>query len=94
MNNDINYGTRDERGDWKPFKIDITPSIINYFTPFRPLKILNYFVGYPIKLIWLFIALISWYFFTPSYEVLKDINFDSKFFNYFYFFWTLLSSLL
>lgn len=76
MNNDINYGTRDERGDWKPFKIDITPSIINYFTPFRPLKILNYFVGYPIKLIWLFIALISWYFFTPSYEVLKDINFE------------------
>ena len=56
-----------------PFKIEISPSIINYFYPFKPLKILNYFIGYPMRLIWLTIILISWFFFTPSYEVVKII---------------------
>ena len=76
MSKDLNYGTRDEKGNWKPSKIEISPTIINYFYPFKPLKILNYFIGYPMRLIWLIIILISWFFFTPSYEVVKNINFE------------------
>ena len=58
MVDDLNYGTRDEKGNWKPFKIEISPAILNYFNPLKPLKILNYFIGYPMRLIWLIIILI------------------------------------
>ena len=43
MMKDLNYGIRDKKGNWKPFKIDISPSIINSIYPLKPLQVLNYF---------------------------------------------------
>ena len=76
MMKDLNYGIRDKKGNWKPFKIDISPSIINSIYPLKPLQVLNYFIGFPIKIIWLSIFLIGWFFFTPSYSTVQNINFD------------------
>ena len=42
---DEDYGTRDKRGNWKPFgKVPINPP---YIVPFQPIKFIKHFFAFP-----------------------------------------------
>ena len=74
---DADYGSRDDRGYWTPFKgAGIAPL---FSWPWRPLKTLKWVFAYPGFLLpWnLFFALVAvgvWYFLTPPLETLKTFE--------------------
>lgn len=74
---DSNYGTRDKRGNWKPFgTIPINPP---HIIPFEPLKLLKYIFGYPGLLVpwqgsFALITILCWFFLTPSLEQMKTFE--------------------
>ena len=70
---DLKYGTRDKRGNWKPnAPLEIAPVFV--FPP-RPLKFLAWLPGYffPWNIIWMLSALAYWYLFVPSQEVMATL---------------------
>ena len=68
---DIDFGKRDKRGNWKPnYKVTPNPK---YIVPFEPIKLLKHIVGwngyiFPWAFIWASVAVICWFFFTPPLE--------------------------
>ncbi len=76
---DSKYGSRNKRGDWKPYKLS---SNIPFFDwPFSITKNLKWLLGIPGYIIpWTFfyglIAVILWVYFTPPIETLKNFHFN------------------
>ena len=74
---DIDFGKRDKRGNWKPdYKVTPNPK---YIVPFEPLKLLKHIVGwngyiFPWAFIWASVAVICWFFFTPPLEQMRTFE--------------------
>ena len=74
---DIDFGTRDKRGDWKPNgRVQTNPK---HIIPFEPVKLLKHIFGwngyiFPWTFIWASIAVICWFFFTPPLEQMKHLE--------------------
>ena len=74
---DNNYGTRDKKGNWKPYgTIPINPP---HIVPFEPLKLLKYILGYPGLLVpwqgtFALITIFCWFILTPSLEQMKTFE--------------------
>ena len=74
---DIDFGKRDKRGNWKPnYKVTPNPK---YIVPFEPLKLLKHIVGwngyiFPWAFIWASVAVICWFFFTPPLEQMRNFE--------------------
>ena len=74
---DIDFGKRDKRGNWKPnYKVTPNPK---YIVPFEPLKLLKHIVGwngyiFPWAFIWASVAVIFWFFFTPPLEQMRNFE--------------------
>ena len=77
MIDDSQYGSRDKRGHWKPFKLS---SNIPFFDwPFSITKNLKWLLGIPGYIFpWTFfygsIAVLLWVYFTPSLETMKTFQ--------------------
>ena len=76
---DSKFGTRDKRGDWKPFKLSGPAPIFQW--PLNPLKILKWLFGIQGYILpWTFfygtIAIILWLFFTPSMDTMKTFHYE------------------
>jgi hypothetical protein len=74
---DALYGTRDERGDWKPLKLIQYPPV--FVWPVQPAKFATWFLGYPGYILpWnLFYAAagaVLWLYLTPSMETIKAFS--------------------
>ena len=73
---DLQSGTRNKRGDWNPKEpIRLAP----YLTwPREPRKYLEWLVGYlfPWNLLFIAVALVQWFYLTPSIETLKTLQLD------------------
>ncbi len=75
---DEDYGTRDKRGNWKPFgKVPINPP---YIVPFQPIKFIKHFFAFPglifpWQAIFAIITIFTWFFLTPSMETMKNFEF-------------------
>lgn len=76
---DLQYGTRNKRGDWRPFKpITYAPVFV---WPAQPAKFLKWLFGFP-GYIWpwntFFVAVgaLFWYFLTPSLETMQSFTPD------------------
>ena len=77
--NDEKYGTRDQRGNWKPFELISYGPLFSW--PPKPLKLTKWFFGYngymiPWNLLYLGIAAMLWFFLTPPLETLKTLQLD------------------
>lgn len=76
---DTQFGTRDKRGDWKPFgKIPVYPQ---YLIPPQPLKFLKWIFGwngylFPWQFLWALIAIGCWFWLTPSFETMRHLSLD------------------
>ena len=74
---DIDFGKRDKRGNWKPdYKVTPNPK---YIVPFEPIKLLKHIVGwngyiFPWAFIWASVAVICWFFFTPPLEQMRNFE--------------------
>lgn len=74
---DALYGTRDERGDWKPLELIQYPPV--FVWPVQPAKFVTWFLGYPGYILpWnLFYAAagaVLWFYLTPSMETMKAFS--------------------
>lgn len=72
--NDLEFGTRDKRGNWTPNEaLDTAPVFV--FPP-RPLAFLRWLPSYffPWNLIWMLSALAWWYLVVPPQEVLATLQ--------------------
>jgi hypothetical protein len=77
--NDALHGTRDKRGDWKPFKLIQYPPV--FVWPAQPVNFAKWFFGHPgFALPWnLFYAAVAvglWLYLTPPIETLKTFSAD------------------
>ena len=76
--NDENFGTRDKRGNWKPFgTIALNPPKSIFF---NPIKLIKYFLQFPgIFFPWSFISglitVATFFFLTPPLETMKTLEF-------------------
>ena len=74
---DTLFGTRDKRGDWKPFgKIPVNPQ---YLIPPEPTKFLKYIFGwngylFPWQFLMALIAIVTWFWLTPSFEQMRQLS--------------------
>jgi len=71
---DLQYGTRNKRGDWSPTEhIDLAPYLV---WPRQPRKYLVWLVGYfyPWNLLFIAVALVEWFYLTPSVATLKTLQ--------------------
>ncbi|MDL2409386.1 sterol desaturase family protein [Rhizobium calliandrae] len=73
---DTLYGSRDERGDWKPTKLLKYPPV--FIWPAKPIAFLKWFFGYPGYLLpwnvlYAAIATLLWLYATPSMETMKTL---------------------
>ena len=79
MIKDIDSGTRDKRGYWRPNnKLNYGPFLV---WPFRPLVFLKWLFGYPgyifpWNILYLILTIFVWMFLTPSVEVMKTYSLD------------------
>ena len=76
---DLKFGTRNKKGDWKPFKLSTHVPLFDW--PFNPIKILKWLFGIPGYLFpWTFfyglLAIIIWVYFTPSLSAMKNFHYD------------------
>jgi sterol desaturase/sphingolipid hydroxylase (fatty acid hydroxylase superfamily) len=74
MMDDLKFGTRNKRGDYSPNKnLELAP----YFTwPRDPQKYIDWLKGYlfPWNLMFMGLALLFWFYLTPSVETLKTLQ--------------------
>ncbi|MEZ5833144.1 MAG: sterol desaturase family protein [Dongiaceae bacterium] len=73
---DLLYGTRDKRGNWKPLKrIEYPPVFVWPFGPVRFLKWLLGWPGYvlPWNLLYAAVGIALWYFATPPMETMRSL---------------------
>ena len=74
---DTKFGVKDKRGNYIPAdKVQINPP---YIIPFQPIKFIKFLFGwngyiFPWQFIWASIAIISWFFLTPSLESMKNLE--------------------
>ena len=72
------FGIKDKRGNYKPVdKVKINPP---HIIPFEPIKFIKFLVGwngyiFPWQFIWASIAILFWFFLTPSIETMKSFEF-------------------
>jgi sterol desaturase/sphingolipid hydroxylase (fatty acid hydroxylase superfamily) len=74
---DTLYGTRDRRGDWKPFEPIQYPPV--FVWPVRPVKFMKWFLGYPgfilpWNLMYAAVGAVLWLYFTPSMETMTTFS--------------------
>ena len=74
MLNESDFGVRDKKGYWRPFR-KVFPQPL-YIAPFKPIKFFKWIFGwngylFPWKIIWLLIAMICWFYLTPSLSQIK-----------------------
>ncbi|MBO6727802.1 MAG: sterol desaturase family protein [Rhizobiaceae bacterium] len=79
MVDETQYGERDRRGHWRPFKAIEYPPIVTW--PMKPLAALKWFAGFPGYLFpwntfYFAVGLAVWYFATPSMETMKTLSWD------------------
>jgi len=77
MIKDTDFGSRDKKGNWKPFE-KIIP-MPRYIIPFKPIKLFKWIFGwngyiFPMQFIWAVMAIFVWFFLTPSFDQMKDLN--------------------
>ncbi len=72
---DLQYGTRDKRGNWAPNAPNQVAPIWRF--PWRGADMLGFLKGYflPWNLAWMAIAAVYWFFLTPSVETLSTFSF-------------------
>lgn len=76
---DLQYGTRNKRGDWKPNEPLKYPPV--FIWPVQPAKFLKWMFGFP-GFLWpwnafyLAIAAVLWYHLTPSMETLQTFSWE------------------
>ena len=74
---DTKFGLKDKRGNYIPVdKVQINPP---YIIPFQPIKFIKFLFGwngyiFPWQFIWASIAIICWFFLTPSLESMKNLE--------------------
>jgi len=71
---DLNYGTRNKRGDWAPKdRLETNPL---FAIPPQPLKFLKWLPGYfyPWNVLFMALALASWLWLTPDIETMKTLS--------------------
>jgi len=74
---DSKFGSRNKRGDWKPFElIPVNPPFI---IPFQPIKLFKFIFGwngyiFPWQFLWAFIAVMIWLYLTPSLERMQNFE--------------------
>jgi sterol desaturase/sphingolipid hydroxylase (fatty acid hydroxylase superfamily) len=73
---DALYGSRDKRGDWKPFKIIAYPPVFTW--PVKPFKFARWLLGYPgfilpWNLLYAAVATGLW-FLLPSMETMRSLS--------------------
>jgi sterol desaturase/sphingolipid hydroxylase (fatty acid hydroxylase superfamily) len=71
---DLQFGTRNKRGDWAPKEALETAPILIF--PPRPLKFLRWLPGYflPWNVMFMAIAVVYWFWLTPSIETMKTLS--------------------
>ncbi len=71
---DLQFGSRNKRGDWAPNG----PSLIApfYRLPWKTAEMVGWFKGYflPWNVSWMILATVYWFFLTPGIETLKTIS--------------------
>ena len=91
MIKDKDFGSRDNKGNWKPFE-KIIP-MPRYIIPFKPIKLFKWIFGwngyiFPMQFIWAIMAILVWFFFDPtngSNERFRFIFIYLYFFKKYYF---------
>jgi sterol desaturase/sphingolipid hydroxylase (fatty acid hydroxylase superfamily) len=76
---DALYGTRNKRGDWKPFKLSEYPPV--FVWPARPMAFVKWLFGYPgyilpWNLVYAGISLLLWRYLMPPIAVMKTLSWD------------------
>jgi len=71
------YGTRDRRGDWKPFERIQYPPV--FVWPVQPVKFIKWLFGYPgyilpWNLLYAGVSVIIWLYLTPPMDVTKHFS--------------------
>ena len=79
MLDESNFGTRDKKGYWKPFGKILTQPL--YIVPFKPLKFIKWIFGwngylFPWKFIWICMAVLCWFYLTPTMNQMQHLKFD------------------
>ena len=79
MLDDSKFGSRDKKGDWKPFKLSSNIPLFDW--PFNIIKNLKWLLGIPGYIFpWTFfyglIAVILWLYFTPPMQTIKNFHYD------------------
>lgn len=71
---DLKFGTRDKRGNWKPDQPLQTAPVFVF--PPRPLAFLKWLPGYflPWNVLWMLSAVFWWYYVIPPREVLETLQ--------------------
>jgi sterol desaturase/sphingolipid hydroxylase (fatty acid hydroxylase superfamily) len=72
--NDLQFGTRNKRGDYSPKEpIGLAPYLS---WPREPRKYLDWLIGYfwPWNLLFILVAVLQWLYLTPSVETLKTLS--------------------
>lgn len=75
---DLKYGTRNKRGDWKPNKaLDYPPFMV---WPLQPINFLKWLFGYPGYILpwnalYLLVAVVVWFLFTPDLSSATQFSF-------------------
>lgn len=72
---DLAYGTRDKRGNWKPLKRIEYPPV--FVWPLEPIRFLKWFFGYPgfilpWNLLYAAVGIVLWLYLTPPMEVMRS----------------------
>ena len=72
---DLAYGTRNKRGDWKPNKLVAYPPV--FVWPLRPAGIVRWLIGWnghvlPWNLFYALLAVLFWRHLTPPLETMKS----------------------
>ncbi len=80
--NDLDYGTRDKRGDWRPNKALQVGPLLDF--PWSPVRVLKWLPGYflPWNVAFMGVGALFWFYLTPSRETLQTIDWTWVLFLY------------
>lgn len=74
--NDLDYGTRDKRGDWRPNEpLEVGP-LLDF--PWNPMRVLKWIPAYffPWNVMFMVVGAVFWFYLTPGKETLQVLTWD------------------
>ena len=74
--NDLDYGTRDKRGDWRPKDPLKVGPLLDF--PWSPLRVIKWIPSYflPWNVVFMAVGAVFWFCLTPSRETLQTLSWE------------------